>query len=257
MNRRRNHARKTCACLCIALALALMAVGLASCGGTEKADTSEETVKLPPGASTSSSTSTSTTEKESASSSSSKTTSGEVEEEESSDSETATATPDASAVLGGAKFTVVGATRPDSNSSVTSSSGREVKGDYLEVALTVDNAATDYMVDLSEYSFRLYSPGIQAGTYSSYYGDTGTYGAYVDENEISASLLDYSTLSEVSYLLKVGESVEQLFLFFDLNPENVGTNPGVTKENTVLVISKVSGDEYGTEVTIPLAGYPD
>jgi len=55
----------------------------------------------------------------------------------------------------------------------------------------------------------------------------------------------------------VGESVDQVFLFFDLNPENVGKNPNVTKENSTLIIRKTSGDEYGTEVYIPLAGYPD
>lgn len=259
MSKTRRGRRTVCLGLCIAVALALMAIGLASCGGSDTAKTSSETVKLPPGTeetsaaeTTASTTPTTTTLPTEAS-----TTSSSGDSKSTTSAETTAATPNVFAVLGGAKFTVVSATRPDTNSSVISSSGREIKGDYLEVAFTIENAATDYVVDLSEYSFRLASPGIAASSYSSYYGDTGTYGAYVDENEISATLLDYATLNPVAYLLKVGESVDKVFVFFDLNPENVGKNPGVTKENTSLVIRKVGGDEYGTEVVIPLAGYPD
>jgi hypothetical protein len=140
---------------------------------------------------------------------------------------------------------------------VISSSGREVAGDYLEVELTIGNVATDHLVDLSEYEFRLSSPGIAADSYYAYYGEVGTYGKYVSENVISGTLLDYSTLQPVAYKVKVGETVSKVFLFYDLNPENVGKNPNVTKDNTSLVIYKASGTDYGEKVTIPLAGYPD
>lgn len=264
MSKEKRGKRIVLSSLCIAAVLALTVVGLASCGSGTGKSSGTSTTKLPPGAeetsaaentaSTAPSTTASSTEASTTPSSSSTSSS---DSKSTTSTETTATTPNAFAVLGGGKFTMVGATRPDTNSSVISSSGREVKGDYLEVAFTIENTATDYMVDLSEYSFRLESPGIAASSYSNYYGNTGTYGAYVDDNEISATLLDYATLNPVAYLLKVGESVDKVFVFFDLNPENVGKNPNVTKDNSTLVIRKVSGDEYGTEVTIPLAGYPD
>lgn len=252
MNGVRRGRGSICGAACVAALLVLMTVTLSSCGGTDMGteSTGADAVKLPPGVNVSdtgveSGTGTAT-EQETA------------EEEAAEELEEATsATPAASTVLAGGSFRVVKATRSDTNRSVISSSGRTVKGDYLELELAIENAATTHLVDLSEYSFRLESPGIGAGSYYNYYGNIGTYGKYVTENVISASLLDYSTLAEVSYLLKVGESIDGVFLFFDLNPENVGRNPGVTKENTSLVIRKVSGSEYGTTVSVPLAGYPD
>jgi hypothetical protein len=139
---------------------------------------------------------------------------------------------------------------------VISSSGREVKGDYLEVEFTIQNVGTD-LIDLSQYSFRLESPGIAASTYYDYYGDTGTYGKYVSAHKISATLIDYSALQAVAYKVKAGELVDKVFCFFDLNPENVARNAGVTKDNTILIVRKVSGSDYGDEVEIPLTGYPD
>lgn len=240
--------------LVVLLALALMTVYLASCSGTssKKTTTSSNSTKLPPGTTESQvkGASTTTTQAQSSQASSSST-SGT-----SSTTTTATATPSASADLAGARFTVVSATRLTTNKSVISSSSREVTGDYLNVELKVQNVGTG-LVDLSEYSFRLYSPGIAADAYSDYYGTTGTYGTYVTTNTISGTLMDYTSLSAVAYKVKIGEEVDKVFLFYDLNPQNVAKNAGVTKDNTSLVIKKVSGTDYGEKVSIPLTGYPD
>lgn len=235
------------AAACIAIAAA--GLMLTSCG-SDKTTGSKSTTKLPPGVTGEDASQTSTANETAPQST-------PTAESQGTAPAAQAANPARSAELYGARFTVVGATRPDSNKSAVSSGGREVKGDYLEVELTVANAATDHLVDLSEYSFRLLSPGIAASTYENYYGNTGTYGDYVDEDEISASLLSYTDLQPVAYKVKVGEEVTDVFLFFDLNPENVGRNPNVTKDNSNLVIHKVSGTDYGEEVSIPLAGYPD
>ena len=238
--------------LCVALALALMTVWLASCGGSgTQTESKSSSTKLPPGVTES--------EAESSATSNSATSSGDQGQsatQSATASEQTTTTPSVSADLAGARFTLANATRPDTNKSVISSSAREVKGDYLEAELTIQNVGDD-IIDLSQYSFRLESPGIAASTYYDYYGDTGTYGKYVSTHRISATLLDYSSLQAVTYKLKEGELVDKVFCFFDLNPESVTRNAGVTKENTTLVIRKVSGSDYGDEVEIPLAGYPD
>ncbi len=235
---------------CVILAVALMAVGLASCGSGAKKTTESKTVKTPPGVDSTQAAATTPA------SSTSSTAAGDSNQG-TTDTQTQSKTPSSAADLVGGRFTVVGATRPDSNKSVVSSNSREVQGDYLEVELTIANVATDHLVDLSEYSFRLSSPGIAAGTYESYYGTTTTYGGYVSTNVISATLLDYSSLSAVAYKVKVGETVSKVFCFFDLNPENVARNPGVTKDNTTFIVRKTSGDDYGEQVSISLAGYPD
>lgn len=173
-----------------------------------------------------------------------------------SPSEKEATTPAAAADLVGCHFTVVGAARKTGNKSVLASGGREVAGDYLEVELSVKNAGTD-LVDLSQYSFRLSGPGIAADTYADYYGQTGTYGAYVADHVISGELLRYSDLQRAACKLKMGEELAEVFLFFDLNPRSTAVNRAVTKENTELVIRKVRGTDYGTGVSIPLAGYPD
>lgn len=239
--------------LCIVVALALMTLYLASCGGTStrKQTAGSSSVKLPPGVDQSQAAQSSQPSSTPSSAPASDQGQGTTP------TQTTAKTPSAAADLYGGRFTVVNATRPDTNKSVITSSQREVKGDYLEVEYTIQNVATDHLVDLTEYSFRLQSPGIVASSYADYYGNVGTYGAYVDETEISASLLAYSDLQPVAYKVKVGELVDKVFCFFDLNPENVGRNPGVTKDNTTLIIRKVSGTDYGTQVSIPLAGYPD
>jgi hypothetical protein len=230
--------------LCVLLALVLMTVWLASCGGSgTKAKSKSATTKLPPGVTGSAVGQSSANQAQSATQSA-------------TTSQQTTKTPSASADLAGGRFTIVNATRPDTNKSVISSSGREVKGDYLEVEFTIQNVGTD-LIDLSQYSFRLESPGIAASTYYDYYGDTGTYGKYVSAHKISATLIDYSALQAVAYKVKAGELVDKVFCFFDLNPENVARNAGVTKDNTILIVRKVSGSDYGDEVEIPLTGYPD
>jgi hypothetical protein len=238
--------------LCVVVALVLMTVFLASCGGAKVKTQSKSsgTEKLPPGITQNQ------TEQSSATSSSQSSAQSQSATQSTTTSQQTAKTPSASADLAGGRFTIVNATRPDTNKSVISSSAREVKGDYLEVEFTIQNVGTD-VIDLSQYSFRLQSPGVAADTYYNYYGNTGTYGKYVNENEISASLLDYANLQPVTYKVKVGELIDKVFAFFDLNPSNVARNAGVTKDNTTLVIRKVSGTDYGDEVKIPLTGYPD
>jgi hypothetical protein len=236
--------------VCLAAALALTVVGLASCGGsTSKKSTNSSTTKLPPGATTEAQTTAQSTAASSQPASSA--TGG------STTTQTTQTNPSASATLAGAQFTVVNATRPNTNQSVISSSARAVPGDYLQVELSIFNNGADGVVDLSQYSFRLQSPGIAADTYSTYYGNTGTYGAYVDTNEISGTLMDFTNLAAVTSKLKVGETLDKVFVFYDLNPLTNAPNAGVTKANTQFIIHKTSGTDYGTQVAIPLAGYPD
>jgi hypothetical protein len=235
----------TSVCLC---ALAILAV---SCGNeTESSQPYADTQKYPPGTSEEMLTET--------------TGGGEValgSGEEKTEAEKTnggnTAPSDAAAVeLAGARFTVIEATRQDSNADVLTSGQREVPGDYLEIELQIENVGED-IVDLSEFSFRIWSEGIDADLYEDYYGRDGTLGKYVSEHMISATLLDYTTLQPALYKLKMGESVDGIFLFFDLNPKNVARNDGVTKEGTNLVFYKARGDDSGEEAEINLAAYPD
>jgi hypothetical protein len=233
---------------CIVVALALAGWSLTGCGSTTKKSGSTSTSKLPPGATATEAQSTTATEAQSTAATAAQSTTA---------TQTTASAPSAAADLAGAHFTVVSATRPNTNKSVISSSQREVPGDYLQVELTIQNTGAYGLIDLSQYSFRLQSPGIAADTYSDYYGTTGTYGAYVSTNEISATLMDFANLQPVTYKVKVGETVDKVFVFFDLNPETNAKNAGVTKDNTQLIIRKVSGTDYGTQVAIPLTGYPD
>ncbi|MFZ2101037.1 MAG: hypothetical protein WAU86_10780, partial [Oricola sp.] len=182
----------------------------------------------------------------------------EVEAEETTQKEeTSTATsPGAALDLAGARFTVVEATRQKSNADAITSGQREVEGDYLEIELLVENVGDD-LVDLSEFSFRIWSEGIAADEYEDYYHANGAFGKYVSENMISAVLLDYATLQPAAYTLKMGETVDGVFVFYDLNPKNTARNQGATKEGMNLVIHKERGDDAGEEVEINLAGYPD
>jgi hypothetical protein len=249
MGKVRGRGRTIAVTSCLVLLLALSGVYLASCGGNTKSAGSQggiNAAKLPPGVSQDELTQLSSAPSSQPSSSSPGATTQAAKPQG----------PSASADLAGARFTVVNATRPDTNKSVITSSQREIKGDYLEVELTIEDVGTG-LVDLSEYSFRLESPGIAADTYADYYGNVGTYGAYVSENKISATLLGYSDLAAVTYKVKVGELVTKVFCFFDLNPDSVARNEGVTKDNTSYIIRKVSGSDYGDQVTIPLAGYSD
>ncbi len=168
--------------------------------------------------------------------------------------------PRYTASLSGAQFTVVDAVRNDSNQKVIASSQREVMGDYLEIELAVENVGEE-VIDLSQYSFRLESPSIDADEYSKYYGDSGYLGDYVSEHVISAVLLDYADLTPVLYKLKEKEVLEGVFLFYDLNPqsteENAGFSTDIASGNAYLIIHKARGDDYGEEVKISLAGFTD
>ena len=250
MNNTRRKVGRISLVLCIAVALALMTVYLASCGSgtTTKKSAISTTTKLPPG----------TTKQQATTESNGASTQAQSTQAQGTGStQAASTTPSASATLAGAQFTVVNATRPNTNQGVISSSARAVPGDYLQVEFKIFNNGADGLIDLSQYSFRLQSPGVAADTYADYYGSTGTYGAYVDDNEISATLLDFTSLAPVTTKLKVGETMDKVFVFFDLNPLTNAPNAGVTKANTQLIIHKTSGTDYDTQVAIPLTGYPD
>ena len=133
-------------------------------------------------------------------------------------------------------------------------------GDYLEIELAIENVG-DELVDLSQYSFRLESPGIEADEYLPYYGDVGYLGKYVSEHAISAVLLDYADLTPVLYKIKRMEVLEGVFLFFDLNPQSTEENgvfsTDIANGDAYLVIRKVRGSDYGEEVRISLTGFAD
>jgi len=245
-----GRARKTGMLIAVIALMLILAISIVSCGGKSKstAGKSEAGLKLPQGM----------TDKELKAAKNAKDLkSNEAKSESSATQQSAVSRPPAnSADLSGARFTVVSALRNASNKKVLLSGQREVTGDYLEVELAIENIG-DELVDLTQYSFRLESPGIEADTYSDYYGNVGALGKYISEHTISAILLDYSNLKPVDYKLKIGEKLESVFVFFDLNPLNTARNEGVTKDNTKLIIRKVRGSDYGEDVEIGLAGYPD
>lgn len=245
-----GRARKAGMLIAAIAILLILAISIVSCGGKSKstASKSEAGLKLPQGM----------TEKElKAAKTAEDLKSNEAKSESSATQQSAASKPPAnSADLSGARFTVVSATRNASNKKVITSGQREVTGDYLEVELAIEDIG-DELVDLTQYSFRLESPGIEADTYSDYYGNVGALGKYISEHTISAVLLDYSNLKPVDYKLKIAEKLESVFVFFDLNPLNTARNEAVTKDNSKLIIRKVTGNDYGEEVEISLAGYPD
>jgi hypothetical protein len=249
--------------------LLLLSIGLVSCGGNDEdaAETLEGGTKLPPGM-----TEEELEEGKSAEDSASEDggiklsigedegEDGEGEEEQQESQEPDVSSSGSSADLAGARFTVVDAPRNDSNKKVLRSGEREVTGDYLEVELAIENVG-DELVDLTQYSFRLESPGIDANDYNDYYGEVGVFGKYVSKHVISAVLMDYADLMPVVCKLKIGEALEDVFLFFDLNPLSTAKNEGFTKDNanndTNFIIRKVRGNDAGEEVKLSLAGYPD
>jgi len=246
----------------IAVLLALLlaaAVGLVSCGGTgeEAVETPDEAVdegsRLPPGISSEDLEGLNLEDVDTSGSDQGEDAAGEVSESDAPD-------PRYTASLSGTQFTVVDATRNDSNQKVIASNQREVMGDYLEIELAVENVGEE-VIDLSQYSFRLESPSLEAEEYRSYYGDKGYLGEYVSEHVISAVLLDYADLTPVLYKLKEKELLEGVFLFYDLNPqsteENAGFSTDIAGGNAYLIIHKARGDDYGEEVKISLAGLAD
>jgi hypothetical protein len=221
--------------------LAIVPFLAASCGSQNSNQSSTSTTKLPPGADSSATTD---------DSSGTATTQQSTTTTQSSTSSTGTSKM---VSLGGVNLTVSKAARDDTNSVVKTSNAREISGDFLEIALTIENTS-GALAPLSNYSFRLYSPGITASQYEDYYGSTGTYGAYVSSHVISASLLDYSSLSNVTYTLKKGEKIDEVFLFFDLNPQSTSQNTAVTKDNTNLIIYNT---DSGAKVEVSLSGFSD
>ncbi|NPV58768.1 MAG: hypothetical protein HPY75_03775 [Actinobacteria bacterium] len=260
MKRERRKTRRTLKLVSPAVLLVAVALVAASCGGgnasTQSAGSSS---KLPPGAATSESSGASTSTSaasgvaESATASSSDTTSGSATgtSTSSSNSSQNTAGITKTAYLSGANFTVVSVSREDSNATVAGTNTREVAGDFLYVELSITNVSGE-LVDLSDFSFRLWNSAIDADLYEDYYGSDGAYGGYVSANMISASLLDLSTLQSVSYKLRIGETAEDVFLFFDLNPLSTAKNEGVTMDGTNLVIYDT---ETGDKAEINLSGF--
>ncbi len=153
--------------------------------------------------------------------------------------------------LSGADFSVVAVSREDSNGIVAGTGVRKVAGDFLLIEMTVENAG-DELVDLSRFSFRLWNPAIYAGLYEDFYGNVKTYGGYVSENMISAAFLDYETLQAVSIKLRAGEALDDVFLFFDLNPQSTAMNEGMDLAGTNLVVYDT---ESGDKVEMNLADY--
>jgi len=237
----------------LVLVAVLIALAAASCGSSG-VGTTDYSVKLPPGATeetvTESSSSAETSEVQQASEEQEAEDGVEAEEESTASTSTTT---EKTSYLSGANFTVVSASREDSNEVALTSGAREVAGDYLQIEMAISNVG-DELVDLSDFSFRLWNPAIDADLYEDYYGTDGTYGGYVSENMISATLLDYETLQPVSYTLRIGEMVDNVFLFFDLNPQSTARNEGVTMAGTNLVIYDT---DTGDSVEINLAGYSD
>ncbi len=229
----------------LVLLLTLGTLAVASCGGTSKSSSSSSQDKLPPGATQESTQQTTTDNTKAAADNSS-----------ANSQVTASTTASASKLIpvevAGGYFEVVKVTRRENNKQIVSGNTRQVSGDYLEIELQVTNTS-DALLDLSEFSFRLESPGIDASVYSDYYGATGTYGAEVSTTIISATLLDYSNLQQASYTMKSGEVVDSVFLFFDLNPVSTAKNAAVTLDNSDLIIKKVSGTSYGDKAYINLA----
>jgi hypothetical protein len=241
----------------IALILIATILLVASCSNSQAADQTQSSgTKLPPGVSDQTQTDSSNSGSSSQAQGSGQGQSAENGSTSSSNSnQTTTTTPatQKAVALEGVNFTVTAAYRDNSNKVVTTGNQRQISGDYLRVELSIENDSS-VLVPLTDFSFRLWSPAIDAGQYYDYYGSTGTYGLDVSENIISASLLDYSTLQPVTYKLKMGEKVEQLFLFFDLNPQHATQNTAFTKDGANLVIYDTT---TGYKVEVNLAGFPD
>jgi len=238
-------------------ALAALLFSAASCGSEEGKEPTTSATKLPPGMAESEAYGSYEEVSPSGTATAESARNASTGSSESSPGETGGSTTGVStartATLSGVEFTVVAAKREDSNKLVASSGTRQVNGDFLEVELKIKNAG-DSLVNLSRFSFRLWNPYIRASSYDDYYGDVTTYGGYVSKNIISAALLDYSTLHQVTATLRIGEEMDDVFLFFDLNPLSVSKNEGFTKEGSNLVIYDT---QTGGKTEINLAGFPD
>jgi hypothetical protein len=224
-----------------AAALALAALAAVSCGGEGQGTGSGTAAKLPPGTSAESLNQTST----SAVSSEGSSTASQAK------SKTAATSYRAGATLEKVNFTLTKVTRAGNNSAVVSGSQRELAGDFLQIDLAINNASGG-LVDLGNFSYRLYSPAIDASSHEEYYGSNSAYGGYVKKNTISAALLSASSLQKVSYVLRDGETVEDIFLFYDLNPLSVDANQAFSLEEAELIIYDTAA---GQSASISLAGF--
>ncbi len=236
--------------------LAVVLLAASSCGKGKVEEPSANAPKLPPGMASSDIDGTSEQAAAAGEESSANTNAalGTADEESAGDAAALTGnTSVRTASLAGVEFTVVAAKRQDNNKLVASAGTREVGGDFLEVELRIRNAGKT-LVSLPRFSFRLRNPHINAASYDDYYGKVTTYGGYVSRNVISATLLDYSTLHQVTATLRIGEEMGDVFLFFDLNPLSVTRNEGFTKEGANLIVYDT---ETGEKVEINLAGFPD
>lgn len=220
----------------ILVVLTGLCLAAVSCGSkTQSSQTTDTSSKLPPGTTAESVNQTSTTGTTSTGTTTGSTSSSTSSTTSSSKKTTSTASSHIEGVtLEDVNFTVTKVTRSANNSAVVSGNSRELSGDFLQVELTINNASGE-LADLSNFSYRLYSTAIDASSYADYYGNTTTYGGYVKKNTISASLLSTSTLQQVSYVLRDGETVDSLLLFFDLNPLTTDTNSAFTLDGADLI----------------------
>lgn len=248
-SRKRTAGAQALKLVAVMLTLTALALALASCGGDSKSTESTSGTKLPPGTSAESVSQTSTTTTGTTTSNNTASSNGATSTKKTTTS--SAGSHQEGVTLEDVNFTVTGVTRADSNSEVVSGNNRELDGDFLQVDLAVTNASGG-LAELSDYSFRLYSTAIDASSYDDYYGNTTTYGGYVKANTISAALLDSSTLQQVSYVLRDGESVDEAFLFYDLNPLSIDANADFTMDGAVLIIYDT---ETAESVEISLAGF--
>jgi hypothetical protein len=171
----------------------------------------------------------------------------------SKESSTAASAPAAAAdavvlELEGGRFTLTKVTRVPDNGDVSSAAMREMKGDYLEFELSIENVSDDYL-DLTEFEFRVWSPGIDTDDYAWNY----PLGMPQGDNIISAVLLDQDDLSTITYKLKIGEVYDGGFLFFDLNPKSVQRNEAFDPEGATFSVYKARGDGSGEKADVSLS----
>ncbi len=241
----RVFGRKRTGALAAGLIFVLTVLAVSSCGsgGKDSSDTASS-AKLPPG------TTAESVERTSVSSSGGS--SGNVSSSaDAKKSSAASSSHQEGVTLEKVNFTLTKVTRTDSNSAVVSGNARELEGDFLQIELTINNASGG-LVKLNDFSFRLYSPAIDASSYEEYYGGTTTYGGYVKKNTISAALLSESSLQRADYVLRDGETVDEVFLFYDLNPLSIDTNDAFGLQGAELIIYDTA---TGKSVSVSLAGF--
>jgi hypothetical protein len=218
----------------------LLAAGCGSNKAQEPAPVSEEGLKLPPGVVEQGGLPADAPER--------------VVQEKTTTTSTANAKASAPATsttldLEGGRFTLTKVTRMTDNKDVTSAAMREMKGDYLEFELTVENTSDD-LLNLGEFEFRVWSPGIDTDDYAWNY----PLGKPDGDNLIAATLLDQDNLTPVTLNLKIGEVYEKSILFFDLNPKSVHRNDAFDPEGATFSIYKARGDGAGEKAEVSLSG---